>query len=182
MRGKQLAVPMLLLAAACSPSGAGSADELAARSLPEMIRVESPAFPEAGVVPVRHTCDGPDVSPSLAWSGVPAGAVELAVVVDDPDAPRGTYVHWVVFGLDPQSGGLEEGVLPAGARQALGSGGAGYRGPCPPGGSEHTYRFSVYALGARLGLPEGSGTAEALVAIGEAAVAVGRLTGRYGRG
>lgn len=178
-----MAVPIILLTAACSAPGAGSADDLAALAVPAVIEVESTAFAEGAAVPARFTCDGPGLSPPLAWSGVPASAVELAVVVDDPDAPRGTYVHWVAFGLDPGLGGLEEGVLPAGARQAQSSGGGtGYLGPCPPGGAEHTYRFSVYALGDRLGLPDGGGTGEALAAIGEAAIAVGRLTGRYGPG
>lgn len=178
-----MAIPIVLLAAACSPPGAGPADDLAALAVPAVIQVESAAFPAGATVPVRFTCDGPGVSPPLAWSGVPGGAVELAVVVDDPDAPRGTYVHWVVFGLDPGLRGLEEGVLPGGARQAENSrGGTGYLGPCPPGGAEHAYRFSVYALGEGLRLADGSGTGEALAAIGEAAIAVGRVTGRYGRG
>jgi Raf kinase inhibitor-like YbhB/YbcL family protein len=183
MNPRRMFTAAAVLIAGCAPPGASSADDLAARPLPAAIVVQSPAFADGGTVPARFTCDGAGVSPPLAWSGVPAGTSELAVVVDDPDAPRGTYVHWVVFGLDPGLTNLEEGVLPAGARQAESSGGeVGFVGPCPPGGSAHLYRFSVYALGETLDVPDGSGGGDALAAIAEAAIAVGRLTGRYGRG
>src|SRR5829696_9745244 len=92
--------------AACS-SGAGT--PRAERALREPITVSSPAFPAGAAIPQRLTCDGDNRSPPLAWSGVPPGTVELAVVVDDPDAPRGTYMHWVVVGLDPASTELAEG-------------------------------------------------------------------------
>ena len=183
MRCARAVFPLLaVVAAACSPAGSGSADALFEAQIPRTIRVESPAFTEGETVPTRFTCDGEGLSPPLAWSGVPEGAMELAVVVDDPDAPGGSYVHWVVLGLDPGLGGLDEGVLPAGAGQAENSrGGTGYLGPCPPAGSEHGYRFAVYALREGPGVPDGAGTGEALDAIRAAAIAGGVLNGRYGR-
>ncbi len=130
--------------AACS-SGAGQPP--AERALPESMAVSSPAFAAGGVMPRRFTCAGEDVSPPLAWSGVPAGTVEVAVVVDDPDAPGGIFVQWVVAGIDPAATGLAAGALPPGARQGRNSAGrAAWSGPCPPAGSSHHYRFTVYAL------------------------------------
>src|SRR5215216_2614360 len=99
---------------ACS-SGADA--PRAERALPEPITVSSPAFTEGAAIPQQFTCDGENRSPPLAWAGVPAGTVEAALVVDDPDAPRGTYVHWVVVGLDPSSTELAEGAVPPDARQ-----------------------------------------------------------------
>ena len=164
--------------AACS-SGGGPTVE---REVPDVIQVSSPAFAEGAPVPARFTCSGQDVAPPLAWSGVPQGAAELALVVDDPDAPRGTYVHWVLFHLDPGLTGLAEGRLPAGARQARNSGGkAGYSGPCPPAGAPHHYRFTLYALGQPLDLSDGAGLEDAVAAIERAATGQGRLTGTFGR-
>jgi Raf kinase inhibitor-like YbhB/YbcL family protein len=183
MRAVCMLAVVALVAVACAPGGSGSAEELFDSRLPETIAVTSAAFEEGGGIPTRHTCDGEGVSPALAWSGVPAGAVELAVVVDDPDAPGGTYVHWVLSGLSPALDGLGEGEVPASARQARSSAGEpSYEPPCPPGASEHRYRFAVYALGSGLGLPDGAGADEALQAIGRAALARGVLVGYYRRG
>ena len=164
--------------AACS-SGGGTTVE---REVADVIQVSSPAFAEGAPVPARFTCSGQDVAPPLAWSGVPQGTAELALVVDDPDAPRGTYVHWVLFHLDPGLSGLAEGQAPAGARQARNSGGKpGYSGPCPPAGPAHHYRFTLYALGRQLSLADGAGLDPAVEAIERAATAQGRLTGTFGR-
>jgi hypothetical protein len=167
-----------LCLAACSRGGSPEVG----RELPGTITVRSPAFTEGAPIPARFTCAGADVAPALAWSGVPRDAVELALVVDDPDAPGRTYVHWVLFGLDPALPGLREGRLPPGARQARNSGGkAGYAGPCPPGGPAHHYRFTLYALGDHLDLPDRAKLDQALQAIGKAATAQGRLTGTFAR-
>jgi Raf kinase inhibitor-like YbhB/YbcL family protein len=113
---------------------------------------------------------------------VAAGTAEVALVVDDPDAPRGTFVHWVVTGLDPADGRLAEGAVPPGARQLPNSAGkAAWTGPCPPGGPAHHYRFTVYALQRP---PEVAGDADpeqAVEAIEAAASARGRLVGTFGR-
>ncbi|HEU0233533.1 MAG TPA: YbhB/YbcL family Raf kinase inhibitor-like protein [Gallionella sp.] len=117
--------------------------------------IKSPSFMQDGVIPVRHTCDGPDISPPLAWSGVPAGAKSLVLIVDDPDAPdpaspKMTWVHWVLYNISPDANGLTEGIavkgLPAGTLQGVNDWQRiGYGGPCPPVG-KHRYFFKLYAL------------------------------------
>lgn len=119
------------------------------------LRLESPSFTHQGDIPSKHTCDGPDVSPALQWSGVPAGARSLALIVDDPDAPdpaapKRVWVHWVLYNLPVDAGGLPEGVtdaqLPKGAAHGLNDWKrAGYGGPCPPIG-RHRYFHKLYAL------------------------------------
>jgi Raf kinase inhibitor-like YbhB/YbcL family protein len=152
------------------------------RPLPEAITVSSAAFGAGEPIPQRFSCDGDNAWPPLAWSGVPAGTVEVALVVDDPDAPRGTYVHWVVLGIDPTRTELAEGALPPGARQARNSAGdAAYAGPCPPGGPAHHYRFTVYALQRPLDVGDDASPEAAIQAIEAAATARGRLVGTYER-
>ena len=117
------------------------------------LSLTSPAFSHGGAIPERYTCDGSDVSPPLAWSGVPEGTKSLALVVDDPDAPNPkapklTWVHWVLYNLPPTASALPEGVeaLPAGAGQGLNDWKRpGYGGPCPPIG-RHRYFHKLYAL------------------------------------
>jgi Raf kinase inhibitor-like YbhB/YbcL family protein len=149
--------------------------------VPASITVDSPDITEGGRIPARYTCDGEDISPPLAWSGVPPVATALALVVDDPDAPRGTYTHWVVVDIDPAVTSLARGQSPPGAQQIVNSAGrASYMGPCPPSGVHH-YRFTVYALSRRLALPPRASLQSALDAIAEAATAQGRLTCTYRR-
>jgi len=115
----------------------------------------STVFFQGGVIPQRHTCDGSDVSPPLAWSGLPAGTKSLALIVDDPDAPdpaapKMTWVHWVLYNLPPIAGAFPEGVpakvLPPGTLQGVNDWQrTGYGGPCPPIG-RHRYFFKLYAL------------------------------------
>ncbi|GIW05043.1 MAG: hypothetical protein KatS3mg059_1663 [Thermomicrobiales bacterium] len=125
------------------------------------IQVMSGAFADGQQIPVKYTCDAQDISPPLRWSGVPAEAQELVLVVDDPDAPSGIFTHWLVYGLPPRTTGLPEGVppgetVPGGGRQGRNDfGRLGYGGPCPPSGS-HRYVFTVYALDAPLNLPPGA--------------------------
>jgi len=119
------------------------------------LRIASSAFADGGEIPVRHTCDGEDLSPPLEWSGVPDGTKSLALVVDDPDAPdpkapRMTWVHWVLYNLPADSTGLPEAVtgdrLPAGGREGLNDWRrTGWGGPCPPIG-RHRYFHKLYAL------------------------------------
>ena len=118
-------------------------------------RITSPSFANEGEIPAKYTCEGQDTSPPLAWSGLPAGTKSLALIVDDPDAPdprapKMTWVHWVVFGIDPTVTSLSEGAslarMPEGAREGLNDWKAtGYRGPCPPIG-RHRYFHKLYAL------------------------------------
>jgi Raf kinase inhibitor-like YbhB/YbcL family protein len=122
--------------------------------------ITSPVFAHNGAIPITYTCETEDVSPPLAWSGVPAGARSLALIVDDPDAPdpaapERVFVHWVVYDMEPSAGGLSEGVnhseQPNGGRQGINDGGTvGYMGPCPPIG-RHRYYFKLYALDTTFG-------------------------------
>ena len=124
------------------------------------LTIRSPAFADGGEIPKPFTCEGPDRSPPLSFSGVPAGAKSLALVVDDPDAPdpaapRTVFVHWVLHDLPPSAHGLAEGVrpdqLPPGTQQGTNDyATTGWRGPCPPIG-RHRYFFTLYALDAVLG-------------------------------
>lgn len=124
--------------------------------------LESPAFPDGSPIPVEYTCEGRDISPPLAWRGVPDGTQSLVLIVDDPDAPdpkapRMTWVHWVVFNLPPQTTGLPAGVrdadLPAGTRAGMNDWKrGGYGGPCPPIG-RHRYFHKLYALDIELKPP-----------------------------
>lgn len=148
---------------------------------PDVITVTSPAFREGGPIPPRFTCDGDGVSPPLAWHGVPADAEAVALVVDDPDAPRGTFVHWVVLDLPAGTKEVGADAVPSGAIQARNSAGrASYFGPCPPSGTHH-YRFTVYALSRPTGLRDGAELRKALRAVQAAATAQGRLVGTYAR-
>jgi Raf kinase inhibitor-like YbhB/YbcL family protein len=164
------------------------------------IALRSPAFTDEGMIPKEYTCDGAGGSPPLEWSGVPQNARELALIVDDPDAPMGTFSHWVVVGLPSGLKGLKKGVpaegivptasmltegeaeLEAGSRQGKNDfGEVGYGGPCPPSGT-HRYVFRLYALDAPLGLAAGSPTrSEVLEAVKGHILAEGRLIGRYAR-
>lgn len=146
---------------------------------PTSITVTSTAFRDGGTIPRKYTCDGEGVSPPLAWKGVPANTSALAVVVDDPDAPRGTFTHWVLLDLEPTTTSLAEGH--SGSTQANNSAGkAAYFGPCPPSGTHH-YRFTVYALSEATGLANGADLAEALRAIDAKSIGRGRLTALFAR-
>jgi Raf kinase inhibitor-like YbhB/YbcL family protein len=152
-------------------------------SAPERIQLTSPAFADGGTIPKRYSCDGDETSPPLRWTGVPTDAKELALLVEDPDAPDGTFVHWVLFKLRPDLAGLEEGSVPDGARQGKNSAGSNaWAGPCPPeGDAPHHYEFTLYALRSPLSQPDGADADEVRSAVGDAAIARGRIVGRFGR-
>ena len=152
----------------------------------------STAFAEGQPVPPRHTADGEDLSPPLTWSAVPEGTKELALICDDPDAPGGTWVHWVIYGIPADAKGLPEGVArderppqPAGAVQGKNTWpdgeNIGYRGPAPPKGGPHRYFFKLYALD--VALPEGPGKTkeELLKAMSGHVIGQGQLMGTYER-
>jgi Raf kinase inhibitor-like YbhB/YbcL family protein len=183
MRASYLSIAALLLTVSCtsSPSGSGAAEKLAQSKIATTIAVTSSAFTEGAPVPRRFTCDGEDTSPPISWSGVSRRAAELALVVDDPDAPHGTYVHWVIFGLDPSRSAIEEGQVPAGARQARNSAGdAKYKGPCPPRPDEpHRYRFTLYAVSEPINSTADAGSSGVLAEIRQAATAKGTLIGTF---
>ena len=115
------------------------------------VELTSAAFGDGEQIPVRHTCDGDDVSPPLVWTAPPDGTVSLALCVDDPDAGRYPFTHWLAWSLGAAAGGLGEGEpAPAEGRNDFGA--PGYRGPCPPPGKPHRYLFRLYALDAELEL------------------------------
>jgi Raf kinase inhibitor-like YbhB/YbcL family protein len=150
---------------------------------PDRIRVTRPAFAPNASIPARFTCDGDDVSPPLRWSGTPAGTRPLALLMEDPDASDGTFVHWTLFGLAPDGTGLREGEVPADAHEGENSfGDEGYGGPCPPEGDQpHRYVFTLYALRSVPDLDAGASPGQVRDAVGEQAIARGQLTGRFGR-
>ncbi len=142
----------------------------------------STAFSEGGDIPVRFTCDGAATSPPLNWASKSDEPRSWALVVDDPDAPGDTYVHWVVLDIPSTTRAIASAATPAGAVEADNSaGGTGYTAPCPPSGS-HRYRFTVYALKAPTGLEDGASLDSALEAIRSGAVSRGTLQATYERG
>jgi hypothetical protein len=151
------------------------------------IQLTSPAFKNGEVIPVKHTCDGEDLSPPLEWSGVPPSAKSLALICDDPDAPVGTWVHWVLYWLPSTVTALPEGVPAAdtvlgGARQGANDfKRIGHGGPCPPPGKPHRYFFRLYALDTVIDLDPGATKKELLRAMEKHIVAQGELMGKYGR-
>ncbi|MCG3199428.1 MAG: hypothetical protein GHCLOJNM_03943 [bacterium] len=148
------------------------------------IKVTSSAFKEGDMIPRKYTCQGPDVSPPLAFDSIPEGAKSLALICDDPDAPVGTWVHWVLFDLPGNTKELEEKVPP---NKTLENGAVhglndfkklGYGGPCPPSGT-HRYFFKVHALDRKLGLPSGATKKDVEKAMEGHVLAMGQLMGKY---
>jgi Raf kinase inhibitor-like YbhB/YbcL family protein/uncharacterized protein (TIGR00297 family) len=124
------------------------------------ITISSPAFAQGQPIPVKYTCSGENKSPELIWSEIPHTTRSIALILDDPDAPMGTFTHWVVYNLPPESKGLPEntpaGKVPGGGSQGFNSGKKdGYIGPCPPAGKPHRYFFKIYATDLEPNLPEG---------------------------
>ncbi len=151
------------------------------------LKLTSTAFTPGGSIPKKFTCDGPDVSPALAWTDAPAGTQSLSLIMDDPDAPAGTWVHWVLYDLPANTRELPEGVpkdnqLSNGARQGRNDfGRIGYGGPCPPPGPAHRYFFKLYALDAKTSLKAGATKAELERAMKGHILAQAELIGRYQR-
>jgi Raf kinase inhibitor-like YbhB/YbcL family protein len=176
--------PLALLLLAALPAGCGGGGDKPSEPLPDAansITLTSPAFRDGGTIPKRFSCDGDGASPALRWSGVPAGARELVLVVEDPDADR--FVHWTVLGIPAKAIGIPEGRVPAGAVQTENSfGKRGWGGPCPPEGDDaHHYVFSLYATDARLGLGKEASPDDVRAALSEHALARGALTGLSAR-
>ena len=149
--------------------------------------LKSPAFSSGGDIPVKYTCDGADLSPPLSWTDPPAKTKGFALVADDPDAPGGTWVHWVLYGLAAGLRELPEGVPARESLPGIGTQGVndfrkvGYGGPCPPRGPAHRYFFRLYALDIELTLPARKTKAELLKAIEGHRLGQAELMGRYKR-
>lgn len=151
------------------------------------IQITSTAFVEGQPIPEKHTCDGKDVSPPLQWTNPPAETKSLALIADDPDAPVGTWVHWVLYGLPRETTGLPEGLdksqyVLRSARQGLNDfKRLGYGGPCPPRGKPHRYFFKLYALDTEIELKPGATEKELLRAMEGHILGEGQLMGTYAR-
>ena len=150
------------------------------------LEIKSKAFEEGGSIPKKYTCDGPDISPPLSWSSVPNGTKSIALICDDPDAPVGTWVHWVLYDLPANINNLSENIPPNktlknGAKQGTNDfRKIGYGGPCPPGGT-HRYYFKLYALDTQLNLNPGSTKKQLLKAMKGHILAQAKLMGKYKR-
>jgi Raf kinase inhibitor-like YbhB/YbcL family protein len=181
MRGYLRVLVLLVAAAAGGQLGAqGGASDMA-------LTLRSTAFDAGTPIPQPYTCDGRDMSPPLRWDNVPQGAKGFALVCDDPDAPGGTWVHWVIYGIPGDTRQLPEAVSPD-KRLSNGSvqgrndfGKFGYGGPCPPRGKPHRYFFRLYALDASLSLEPGLSKKALLAAIQGHVMAEAELHGTYGR-
>jgi Raf kinase inhibitor-like YbhB/YbcL family protein len=165
----------------CGDGGGGSSTPSPGAG--RRLTVSSPAFAEGGTIPRRHTCDGEDVSPPLALSGLPPATVTLALLVQDPDAPHGPFTHWLLWNAPPNRTAWPAGQVPRGAVQGRnGFEKTGYGGPCPPKGSPpHHYVFTVHAVDRTLHLPSDASPGDLGRALAGHTLASGTLTGRYGR-
>ena len=175
----------LVLAASCS--GSSGAPELPGGGV--HITVTSERFVTLGTIRSRFTCDGIDLSPDVRWSGVPEGAGSIVLFLDDPDAPGGTFTHWLVYDMPPsvseipEGRGIESSGLPNGGYQGQHGflGRLGYAGPCPPRGETHRYLLHIYAVDGTLDLAERATSAEVIAAMRGRIVGHGSLTGTYQR-
>jgi Raf kinase inhibitor-like YbhB/YbcL family protein len=145
------------------------------------------AFAQGSGIPKKHTCDGADVSPALNWSGAPNGTQSFALIMDDPDAPVGTWTHWIIWNIPAKAAALPEGFSTAeqsgdGTRQGKNDfKRVGYGGPCPPPGKPHRYFFKLYALDANLDVSAGAGRKELEHAMNGHVLSHAEWMGTYGR-
>lgn len=172
-----------LLLGSCSKTPAGRRVLAPGERMPDGMTLTSPAFENGAAIPERYSCEGENVPPPLRWTGTPADAAEVALVIEDPDATGGIFVHWIVAGIDRGVSSLDPGPVPGGAVEFAGSSDmAAYIGPCPPDdGGVHHYHFEVYALRARPHLVESSRPIDKVRAVRKAAVAGGQLIGTFER-
>ncbi len=178
---------VLMAAAVCVWAGVPQGAERR-KGEPMKIAVTSQAFKEGETIPAKYTCDGANVSPPLAWDVPSTESIRaFALIVDDPDAPVGVWVHWVLWNLPADARNLAENVppektLPSGARQGTNDfRRIGYGGPCPPPGTLHRYFFKVYALNQMLDLAPGATKADLLKAMQGRIAGEGQIMGKYGR-
>jgi Raf kinase inhibitor-like YbhB/YbcL family protein len=149
--------------------------------------ISSASFPSGGDIPKKYTCDGADISPELSWTEPPQGTKSFAVIAEDPDAPAGTWTHWVLFDLSPDTTSLAESVnkideLPGGERQGRNDfRKIGYNGPCPPPGKPHRYFYKIFALGEKLNLEPGASKADVEKAMEGLILGQAEWMGKYQR-
>jgi len=140
------------------------------------LEITSPSFRNDGYIPVKFSCEGENVSPALSVKNIPSQAVSLAIVVEDPDAPNGTFTHWIAWNIEPLGNIPEKSMQGIQGKNSKGNN--GYMGPCPPKGTHH-YHFKIYALNAKLSLPEGSTKKQLLEAMNDHIIGSGELVGLY---
>ncbi len=147
-----------------------------------MLTLTSPAFEHGGTIPKQYTCDGENVNPELHIGGIPPAAKSLVLVVEDPDAPVGTFTHWLVWNIQPGTSQIPVGAKDIGVEGVTSFSRTGYGGPCPPPGKKHRYYFKVYALDTMLDLlTTGANKSQLELGIEKHLLAVAELTGLYGR-
>ncbi len=173
-----ISLGFIVLLAGCKVNDAAPASE---GGMDMTIQITSTAFSEGGKIPRIYTCDDQNVSPPLAWTGVPTTTVSLGLIMDDPDAPSGTWVHWVLYNLPPDLTHLEQGKTGSGTDGKNDFSRLGYGGPCPPRGSTHRYNIKLYALDTRLDLKSGASKAQVESAMRGHILAQGQLMGKYSR-
>ena len=167
-----------LLIAVFSPVSNPMSEEV--KKMGELM-ITSPAFENNGNIPKKYSCDGIDISPPLAIENVPAGAKSLALIVDDPDAPAGTWVHWVLWDINPGTKEIKENMVPEGAKQGINDFRKNdYGGPCPPSGT-HRYFFKLYALNNVLDLSPGSKKADLEKTMKGHIISQAQIIGLYSR-
>jgi Raf kinase inhibitor-like YbhB/YbcL family protein len=184
----ELSLTSLMLAAAiaCSP-GSNRRSEFRQEGIAMKMQLTSPAFGQGQPIPKKYTCEGPDLSPPLKWSDAPEGTKSFALICDDPDAPVGTWVHWVIYDIPASTTQLQEGVpkaetAPGGAKQGINDfKRIGYGGPCPPPGNPHRYFFRLYALDTELNLRGGATKGDLVKAMQGHILAEAQLMGTYKR-
>ncbi len=168
----------LLIVSSVSGVALGETTSKGAARRPATLEVSSTAFKNNEAIPGEYTCDGAQLAPPLSWSKVPAGTRSIAILVEDPDAPKGTFTHWLVTGIPPATASISK-ELPHGAVESKNDAGkTGYVGPCPPSGT-HRYEFRVYALD--IALPKAMSRTEFLKAAEGHTLAMGQLVGTYAR-
>jgi Raf kinase inhibitor-like YbhB/YbcL family protein len=184
IRGISALLVMTLLVTGCGlfRNGDESPAELTNfENLPELT-VSSPSFAQGETIPVEFTCDGENASPPIEWSEGPENTEEFVLIVDDPDAPQGISTHWILINIPPETTSISSDLVPEGSVEVkTSSGEAGYRGPCPPEGEEHEYRFTVYAVDTVLDVSDDAGRNEVLAALEDHIAAGGQLSGFYQR-
>lgn len=178
MRRKLISILACLL-------GAHNVSAFAAINTPintKLFMIETPAFKNLTQIPIKYTCDDQDVSPMLSWKNIPEGATSLTLILEDPDAPRGTFYHWLLYNIPPSITTLAEGIhtLPLGVKVGKNSfGKKQYNGPCPPKGAEHRYIFTLYALDIELPLSDGASPEDLLNAIQNHVLGKAMVTGLF---
>jgi Raf kinase inhibitor-like YbhB/YbcL family protein len=172
----ELLIIIILLAAGCISKEENNM---------ENISISAEEFKEGETIPDEFTCEGKDISPSLSWKGIPAGTKSIALIMDDPDAPGGTFVHWVLYNMPAETQKLPKAMplnLTDGSMHGMTNfGRPGYGGPCPPPGKPHRYYFKIYALDTKLNLPPGASKNQVESAMKGHIIAKGELMGKYKR-